>query len=151
MTYIYTVSDGWCYLSSILDLHSRKIIAWRLSRQMETRLVIETLQDALSKRTVADGLIIHSDRGSQYTSKEYNDYLEHHSIRHSYSAKGCPYDNSCIESFHATIKKECIYAETNVGYKDFQTCYDSIFKYIGGFYNSRRRHSKLNYLCPNEF
>ena len=59
MTYIYTVSDGWCYLSSILDLHSRKIIAWRLSRQMETRLVIETLQDALSKRTVADGLIIH--------------------------------------------------------------------------------------------
>ena len=84
MTYIYTVSDGWCYLSSILDLHSRKIIAWRLSRQMETRLVIETLQDALSKRTVADGLIIHSDRGSQYTSKEYNDYLEHHSIRHSY-------------------------------------------------------------------
>ena len=92
MTYIYTVSDGWCYLSSIYDLHSRKIIAWRLSRQMETRLVIETLQDALSKRTVADGLIIHSDRGSQYTSKEYNDYLEHHSIRHSYSAKGCPYD-----------------------------------------------------------
>ena len=135
MTYIYTVSDGWCYLSSILDLHSRKIIAWRLSRQMETRLVIETLQDALSKRTVADGLIILSDRGSQYTSKEYNDYLEHHSIRHSYSAKGCPYDNSCIESFHATIKKECIYAETNVGYKDFQTCYDSIFKYIEGFYN----------------
>ena len=72
---------------------------------METRLVIETLQDALSKRTVADGLILHSDRGSQYTSKEYNDYLEHHSIRHSYSAKGCPYDNSCIESFHATRKK----------------------------------------------
>ncbi|MDU8954362.1 MAG: integrase core domain-containing protein [Streptococcus sp.] len=56
-------------------------------------------------------------------------------MRHSYSAKGCPYDNSCIESFHATIKKECIYAETNVGYKDFQTCYDSIFKYIEGFYN----------------
>ena len=151
MTYIYTLPDGWCYLSSILDLRSRKIIAWRLSRQLETRLVIETLQDALSTRTAADGLILHSDRGSQYTSKEYNDYLEHHSIRHSYSVKGCPYDNSCIESFHATIKKECIYAETNVGYKDFQTCYDSIFKYIEGFYNSRRRHSKLNYLCPNEF
>ena len=92
-----------------------------------------------------------SDRGSQYTSKEYNDYLGHHSIRYSYSAKGCPHDNSCIESFHATIKKECIYAEVNVGYKDFQTCYDSIFKYIEGFYNSRRCHSKLNYLCPNEF
>ena len=118
---------------------------------METRLVIETLQDSLSTRTVADGLILHSDRGSHYTSKEYNDYLEHHCIQHSYSAKGCPYDNSCIESFHARIKKECIYAEANVGYKDFQTCYDSIFKYIEGFYNSRRRHSKLNYLCPNEF
>ena len=112
---------------------------------METRLVIEILQDALSKLTVTDGLILHSDRGSQYTSKEYNDYLEHHCIQHSYSAKGCPYDNSCIESFHATIKR------SNVGYKDFQTCYDSIFKYIEGFYNSRRRHSKLNYLCPNEF
>ena len=105
---------------------------------METRLVIETLQDSLSTRTVADGLILHSDRGSQYTIKEYNDYLEHHCIQHSYSAKGCPYDNSCIESFRVTIKKECIYAETNVGYKDFQTCYDSIFKYIEGFYNLRR-------------
>ena len=60
-------------------------------------------------------------------------------------------DNSCIESFHVTNKKECIYAEANVGYKDFQTCYDSIFKYIEGFYNSRRHYSKLNYLCPNEF
>ena len=69
MTYIYTLSDGWCYLLSILNLRSRKIIAWRLSRQMETRLVIETLEDALSKRTVADGLILHSDRGGQYTSK----------------------------------------------------------------------------------
>ena len=69
----------------------------------------------------------------------------------SSSAKGCPYDNSCIEPFHATIKKECIYAEANVGYKYFQTYYDSVFKYIEGFYNSRRRHSKLNYLCPNEF
>ena len=59
--------------------------------------------------------------------------------------------NSCIESFHDTIKKECIYAEANVGYKDFQTCYDSIFKYIEGFYNLRRHHSKLNYLCPNKF
>lgn len=104
VTYIYTLSDGWCY-SSILYLHSRKIIAWRLYRQMETRLVLETLQDALNKWTVADGLILHSDRGSQYTSKEYNDYLEQYCIQHSYSAKGCPYDNNCIESFHATIKK----------------------------------------------
>ena len=95
---------------------------------METWLVIEILQDALSKRTLPDGFIFNSDRGSQYTCKEYKDYIEHHCIQHSYSAKGCPFDNSCIESFHATIKKECIYAETNVGYKDFQTCYDSIFK-----------------------
>lgn len=151
ITYIYTLSDGWCYLSSILDLHSRKIIAWRLAKKMETRLVIETLKDALSTRSVRDELILHSDRGSQYTSKEYNDFLQKHGIQHSYSAKGCPYDNSCIESFHATIKKECISVETNVGYKDYQSCYSSIFKYIEGFYNSRRRHSKLNYLCPNDF
>ena len=56
-----------------------------------------------------------------------------------------------LRDAHTTIKKECIYAEMNVGYKDFQTCYNSIFKYIEGFYNSRRRHSKLNYICPNEF
>lgn len=151
ITYIYTLSDGWCYLSSILDLYSRKIIAWRLSRTMETSLVMNTLQDALATRKVTDELFLHSDRGSQYTSKEYNELLEKHQIRHSYSAKGCPYDNSCIESFHATIKKECIYAETKVGYQDFQTCYKSIFQYIEGFYNSRRRHSKLGYLCPNQF
>ncbi|MDO4635913.1 MAG: integrase core domain-containing protein, partial [Streptococcus sp.] len=110
-----------------------------------------TLKDALSTRSVRDELILHSDIGSQYTSKEYNEFLQKHGIQHFYSAKGCPYDNSCIESFHATIKKECIYVETNVGYKDDQSCYSSIFKYIEGFYHSRRRHSKLNYLCPNDF
>ena len=68
ITYIYTLSDGWCYLSSILDLHSRKIIAWRLAKKMETRLVIETLKDAMNKRSARDELIFHSDRGSQYTS-----------------------------------------------------------------------------------
>lgn len=151
ITYIYTLSDGWCYLSSILDLYSRKIIAWKLSRQMETSLVIETLQAALSTRSIKEGLILHSDRGSQYTSNEYNVFLKNHHIQHSYSAKGCPYDNSCIESFHATIKKECIYAETTLGYRDFESCFNSIFQYIEGFYNSRRRHSSLSYLCPNDF
>lgn len=151
ITYIYTLSDGWCYLSSILDLYSRKIIAWKLSRQMESSLVIETLKDALSTRSIKEGLILHSDRGSQYTSNEYNNFLEKYHIQHSYSAKGCPYDNSCIESFHATIKKECIYAETAVGYQDFESCFNSVFQYIEGFYNSRRRHSSLSYLCPNDF
>lgn len=150
ITYIYTLSDGWCYLSSILDLYSRKIIAWKLSRKMETSLVVETLQDALSTRSIKEELILHSDRGSQYTSNEYNHFLEKHHIQHSYSAKGCPYDNSCIESFHATLKKECIYAETSIGYQDFESCYHSVFQYIEGFYNTRRRHSGLNYLCPND-
>lgn len=151
ITYIYTLSDGWCYLSSILDLYSRKIIAWRLSTTMETGLVIDTLQDALSTRSIKEGLILHSDRGSQYTSNDYNAFLEKYHIQHSYSAKGYPYDNSCIESFHATIKKECIYAETTIGYQDFESCYHSVFQYIEGFYNTRRRHSSLNYLSPNDF
>ncbi|MDO4635844.1 MAG: DDE-type integrase/transposase/recombinase, partial [Streptococcus sp.] len=84
-----------------LDLHSRKIIACRLAQ-----LVIKTLKDALSICSVRDQLIFHSDRESQYTSKEYNEFLQKHGIQHFYSAKGCPYDNSCIETFHFTTKKD---------------------------------------------
>ncbi len=90
-------------------------------------------------------------QGSQYTSNAYNKYLEKHEISHSYSEKGSPYDNSCIESFHATLKKECIYAENSIGYKDFDSCYQSLFQYIEGFYNSRRRHRSLDYLSPNDY
>lgn len=151
ITYIYTLSDSWCYLSSILDLKSRKIISWKLSKNMDTQLVLDTLEGALTTRVISDNLILHSDQGSQYTSNAYNKYLEEHEISHSYSEKGCPYDNSCIESFHATLKKECIYAENSMGYKDFDSCYQSLFQYIEGFYNSRRRHSSLNYLSPNDY
>lgn len=151
ITYIYTQSDGWCYLSSILDLHSRKVIAWDLAKTMTTELVINTLKKALDTREVRPGLILHSDRGSQYTSQAYRERLEMHGILPSYSAKGYPYDNSCIESFHASLKKECVYHEAKRGYQDFQSCYQSLFKYIEGFYNPRRRHSSLNFNSPNNF
>ncbi len=109
MTYIQTKRNGWCYLSTIMDLHSRRIIGYSFSKKMATDLVLKTLESAVKNRTITGNLIIHTDLGSQYTSDDYNQRLTELHIRHSYSRKGCPYDNAPMESFHASLKKECVY------------------------------------------
>ncbi|MFS1240406.1 IS3 family transposase [Lactiplantibacillus plantarum] len=109
MTYIQTKRNGWCYLSTIMDLHSRRIIGYSFSKKMDTDLVLKTLESAVKNRTITGDLIIHTDLGSQYTSDDYNQRLTELHIRHSYSRKGCPYDNALMESFHASLKKECVY------------------------------------------
>jgi len=147
ITYIHTLKDGWCYFSSIQDLHSRKIIAWRFGKQMTTDLVMDTLNDAIYKVGSAEGLILHSDLGSQYTSQEFESKLENCGIRHSFSKKGCPYDNACIESFHSIMKKEEVYQTT---YKDFEHASVRLFQYVEGFYNQKRIHASIGYLTPNE-
>ncbi|WP_259610081.1 IS3 family transposase, partial [Lactiplantibacillus plantarum] len=101
MTYIQTKRNGWCYLSTIMDLHSRRIIGYSFSKKMATDLVLKTLESAVKNRTITGDLIIHTDLGSQYTSDDYNQRLTELHIRHSYSRKGCPYDNAPMESFHA--------------------------------------------------
>jgi Transposase and inactivated derivatives len=148
ITYIHTLKDGWTYLSTIQDLHSKKIIGWKFGKQMTKELVIETLDHALLTHTPSENLILHSDLGSQYTSDAYEAKLKELSIQHSFSRKGCPYDNAGIESFHASIKKEEVYPSEN--YETFEAAHLAIFQYIEGFYNRKRIHSSIHYLTPNQ-
>jgi transposase InsO family protein len=115
---------------------------------MDTTIVLEALDNAITTQNPGKGLIVHSDRGSQYTSKEYREAIEINEFKLSYSAKGCPYDNACIESFHALLKKECVYLNTFIDYKHAKIV---LFKYIEGFYNRKRTHSSISYMTPEEF
>lgn len=148
ITYIHTLKDGWTYLSTIQDLHTKKIIGWKFGKQMTKELVIETLDHALLNHTPSENLIIHSDLGSQYTSEAYEAKLKELNIRHSYIRKGCPYDNAGIESFHASLKKEEVYPSK--AYESFEAAHMALFQYIEGFYNRKRIHSSIDYLIPNQ-
>jgi putative transposase len=147
ITYIWTM-EGWLYLASIMDLYSRKIIGWSLDSHMRKELPLQALENALNSREVSDKLIHHSDRGSQYCSNDYVDKLRDSEIQISMSRKGDPYDNACIESFHATLKKELVY---RTKYKTRAEARKAIANYIISFYNERRRHSTIGYLSPNVY
>lgn len=142
ITYINTLKDGWCYLASIMDLHTKKIIGYSFSKNMTTDIVIDSLNNAIKIYQPKKEVIIHSDRGSQYTSKQYRKKIQAHNFKLSYSGKGCPYDNACIESFHAILKKECVYLSK---FYDFLHAKIQLFEYIEGFYNRKRIHSSLGY------
>jgi putative transposase len=141
------VKDGWCYLASVLDLHSKKVIGYSFSRTMTTDLVIQALANAYDTQTPERGLIIHTDLGSQYTSEEFTKYVQSKGMKQSFSRKGCPYDSACMESFHAILKKEEI---QNVKYMDYQSATLALFQYIEGWYNRKRIHSSIGYKTPQE-
>lgn len=145
ITYVWT-QDGFVYLTSIMDLFSRKIIAWTLSQSMEVACVIRTIEKAKARRNTDLPLIIHSDRGSQYVSEAYRKATA--KMQLSYSRKAYPYDNACIESFHALIKRECL---NRFRIKDFDHAYKLVFEYIETFYNTVRLHSHCGYMSPNMF
>jgi len=145
ITYIWT-RDGFVYLTSIMDLYARKIIAWTLSDNMEVSCVINTINKAKERRNTDLPLIIHSDRGSQYVSKAYRDATEKYQL--SYSHTGYPYDNACIESFHSLIKREWL---NRFAIADYNQAYRLVFEYIETFYNTVRSHSHCNYMSPNDF
>lgn len=147
ITYIRTL-QGWLYLASIMDLFSRKIIAWKIETHIKKELPLEVLKQAIILRQPQSGIIHHSDRGAQYCSNDYIDELKSNHFKISMSRKGNPYDNACIESFHATLKKELIYKEK---YKTHEEARYSINRYISHFYNGLRRHSTLAYTSPNHF
>lgn len=150
ITYIHTEEEGWCYLASILDLHTNKIIGWSFDTTMTTELVITALERAKfnTNLTTENEVLLHSDQGSQYTSNDYRGKAEEFQVSLSYSKKGCPYDNAVIESFHAVIKKEYIY-QTN--FKNFQEAKRGIFEYIESWYNRFRIQEKLNYMSPVQY
>ena len=147
ITYIHTMKEGWCYLASVMDLHTRKIIGYSFSKQMDTNLVLAALKNAYVSQRPEKSLIFHSDLGVQYTSKVFTDQLKKYGMIASYSNKGCPYDNACIESFHSVLKKE----ETNhVIYYDYDSAKLELFKYIEGWYNRERIHGSIGYTTPQK-
>ncbi len=119
ITYIHTNKNGWCYLSSIQDLHSKKIIAWKFGQRMTTDLVLETLDSAIAAFPKREGLILHPDLGSQYTSNVYENRIKEVGIRHYFSKKDLPHDNAGTQSFHITLKKEEVYQQENQSYTDY--------------------------------
>ncbi|MBV4429706.1 IS3 family transposase [Clostridium tyrobutyricum] len=148
ITYIHTIKDGWCYLASVMDLYSRKIIGYSFSKSMDSKLAINAVDNALNLQKPVKPLVLHSDLGVQYTSCEFENYLlGTHLLTHSFSAKGCPYDNACIESFHASLKKE----EVNlVKYYDYNSAKLAVFQYIESWYNRIRIHGSIGYITPQQ-
>ena len=146
ITYIWTYESGYIYLTSIMDLYSRKIIAWTLTPTMEVSCVVDTVNKAKASRPTSEPLIIHSDRGSQYVSEAYRKATE--GMQRSYSHKGYPYDNACIESFHSLIKREWL---NRFRVANFDAAYTLVWEYIETFYNTVRIHSHDNFMSPNEY
>lgn len=145
ITYIWT-EQGFVYLTSIMDLYSRKIIEWTLSETLEAVHVAETVRRAMKKRKITAPLVLHSDRGSQYVSDAYRQAAA--ALQLSYSKKGYPYDNACIESFHSLIKGEWL---NRFRIKDFQHAYKLVFEYIDAFFNTIRIHRHCDFLSPVDF
>ena len=145
ITYIWTYT-GFVYLTSIMDLFSRKIIAWTLSTTLEAKWVVETINKAKARRNVTKPLVIHSDRGIQYVCNDYRAATT--DMINSYSKKAYPWDNACIESFHALLKREWI---NRFKILDYNHAYRLVFEYIEAFYNTVRIHRHCNYLSRNQY
>lgn len=145
ITYIWTFA-GFVYLTSIMDLYSRKIIAWVLSDTLEAKWIIEAVTKAQKARKVTKPLIIHTDRGRQYVSIDYINITA--DMQRSYSKKAYPWDNACIEAFHALIKREWL---NRFKIFDYNHAYKLVFEYIETFYNTVRLHSHCGYLSPDEY
>ena len=147
ITYI-KIDRGFVYLAVIMDLFSRQVIGWALDTQMTTDLIVEAFDMAVARREVKPGLILHSDRGVQYRSSEYQGRLLDAGIRPSMSRKGNCWDNAAMESFFARLKVESIYA---VQPANKEEAYAEVFEYIELFYNNIRRHSANGYRSPKQY
>jgi transposase InsO family protein len=147
ITYVKTW-DGWAYLATVIDLHSRKVVGWAIADHMRTELVTAALDMAIADRRPPAGVVFHSDRGAQYTSGDFARYCTDNNIRRSLGRTGICYDNAVSESFFATYKKELIHTRPWPTTTDLtKETRDWIEKY----YNTRRRHSTLGYLTPREY
>lgn len=146
ITYISTKYDGTLFLISFMDLFSRKIVGWTLAKTQKTVDVEIALRDAIKKRKPFPGLIIHSDKGSQFRSKLYRKILAENHFLYSYTELNHSCDQNAIqESFHATLKKEWLSTKTLYYFDD---AYKTIFDFIEGFYNPIRLHSSLGFSSP---
>ena len=147
ITYI-RLREEFVFLAVIVDAYSRRVIGWALDRTLETDLPLTALRMALARRTIAPGLVHHSDRGVQYASHEYSGLLQEYGIVISMSRKGNPWDNAACESFIKTLKYEEVYRNE---YRDLADARASMQQFLEGIYNRKRLHSALGYVPPAEF
>ncbi len=144
ITYIRTRS-GWLYLAAVMDLFSRKIVGWAMAPNMQAELVCAALRMAVAQRRPPTGLIVHTDRGSQYASEAYRTLLQQHGLRASMSRKGNCWDNAVMERFFLNLKMERVWQRD---YANHAEAMCDVADYIVGFYNNERLHSKRGYLPP---
>lgn len=147
ITYIAT-DEGWLYLAVVMDLYSRVVVGWSMSERMTVQLTCDALRMALFRRHRPRGVILHSDRGSQYCAHEYQALLRSHGLICSMSAKGNCYDNAAMESWNHSLKVEAIHGER---FATRASARSQVFDYIEVYYNRQRLHSKLGYKSPAEF
>ncbi|EGP9916971.1 IS3 family transposase [Listeria monocytogenes] len=140
------VKKGFVYLCVILDIFSRKVIAWNVYASMTAKLVCDTVERAVHSRNPVQSVIFHSDRGSQYLSQELRQVQEKYNLIPSYSKLAYPWDNAVTESFFKYMKKEELNRRNFSSLEEVKLAY---FEYIEGFYNSKRPHSANNFLSPN--
>ena len=146
-TYIWT-AEGWLYVAVVIDLFSRRVVGWSMSAEMTAQLVADALVMAIWRRGKPDALLHHSDRGSQYTSEQFQKLLSDHDIICSMSRSGNVWDNAAMESFFSSLKTERAARKT---YRTRNDAKADVFDYIECFYNAKRRHSTIGYLSPVEF
>ena len=147
ISYVWT-GEGWLYLAVVMDLYSRAIVGWSMSRRMTQQLVCDALTMALFRRHFPKGTIIHSDRGSQYCSNRYQRLIKNNGLRCSMGRKANCYDNAVTESFFHTLKVELVHRER---YITRRMAKSSIFEYIETYYNRQRKHSAIGHRIPMLF
>jgi putative transposase len=146
-TYIWT-AEGWLYVAAVIDLFSRRVVGWSMSATMTAQLVTDALMMAIWRRGKPDALLHHSDRGSQYTSEQFQRLVADHGVTCSMSRSGNCWDNAAMESFFSSLKSERTARKT---YRTRDDAKADVFDYIERFYNPKRRHSTIGYLSPMEF
>ena len=147
ITYIRT-NEGFAYLCVVLDLFSRRVVGWALQSRPTTELAVQALLSAIWRRKPAQGLLIHSDQGTQYTSREWAAFLREHKIKHSMSRRGNCHDNAVAESFFQLLKREKIRRQK---YRSREDARLDVFEYIELFYNPKRKHTNNGMLSPVDF
>jgi putative transposase len=141
-------AEGWLYVAAVIDLFSRRVVGWSMRAAMTAQLVTDALVMAIWRRGKPDALLHHSDRGSQYTSEQFQKLMADHGVVCSMSRSGNVWDNAAMESFFSSLKTE------RTGRKTYRTRDEAradVFDYIERFYNPKRRHSTIGYLSPMEF
>ena len=146
-TYVWT-AEGWLYVAAVIDLFSRRVVGWSMKAEMNAQLVTDALMMAIWRRGKPDALLHHSDRGSQYTSEQFQKLMADHGVDCSMSRSGNVWDNAAMESFFSSLKTERIGRKV---YRSRNAARADVFDYIERFYNTVRRHSTIGYLSPVEF